>query len=169
MGMGIWMHVPLPPAQLRQALLPHLAETHFDFEAVGYLLAVGRVELREAATRKQVCEDLAEVAVDLLPRFPEGLLLVLVERLDRLFDLALVAHDRLHHLLERGFLLLDAVDHVHDFGVDLFLHALEALGQVLEAGFAFGDVLAVEVVGRVGAAEAVLFVVYPLVLAFHGS
>lgn len=153
-------------AQFRQALLPHLAEADLDLQPVGDLPALWRIQLGETA-RQELGEDVAEIAIDLGPRLVQGFLLVLVERDDRFLDLPLIPDHGLHHVLQRGFLLLHAVNHVHDLGVDLLLHALEALRQVPEGGSALGDVLAFEVVRAVRTAETLFFVRDPVVLLLH--
>ena len=146
----------LTARELRQRRLPDLAQAHFDFEAVGDAFVFGRVQFREGA-REEFGEDGAEGGVHDRVRFPQRFFLVFVQALDRLFDLAFVADHGLHHALERRFFLLDAVDHVHHFGVDLFLQAGEAFGERPQHRFGLGDVEGRESVRRVGSAEEVSF------------
>ena len=158
----------LAPGKFREGGFPDFAQRDADFKPVGYLLAVGRDEFGERA-RQEVGEDVAEVVGDFGPRFVEGLFFVLIQRADGFFDFAFVAHDGLHHGFQRGFLLLDIVDHVEDLGVDLLLHALEAFGQVPEGGARFGDVEIGEIVGGFGATEEIFVVGDPVVFGFEGG
>jgi hypothetical protein len=66
-GVGERRDSPLATAQLCQALLPDLAQGDLHLQAIRDGLALGRLELREAAGQ-QLGKDLAKVAVDLLPR-----------------------------------------------------------------------------------------------------
>ena len=109
-----------------ERLFPDFTQADFDLEAVRNLFAFGRVEFGEAAGQ-EFCEDLAEIAVYLGPCLVKRFFLVFVEGDNGLLDLSFVPDHGLHHVLQRRLLLLDTVDHVHNFGVDLLLHALEAL------------------------------------------
>jgi len=143
---------PLSARELSQALLPDLAQLDFDFEAIRDLFTLERIELSEGAGEEEI-EDAAKVSIHFGPGLVQGFLLVFVEAGNCLLDLLLVADHGAHHVLKGDFLLLHAVNHVHDFGVDVALLTLEALRQGLEAGFAFGHVLAFEIVGGALLAE----------------
>lgn len=106
-------------------------ERDFDFKSFIDGFTLRRIQLRETP-REQFLKDLSKVAIDFRPRLKQGFLLILIERDDRLLDLLLIPNNRLHHILQRNLFLLHAVDHVHHLGVDLLLHALEALGQVAQ-------------------------------------
>ena len=126
--MGVFS-IPLSTTQLSQTLLPHLTQRHLDFQTVGDVFALRGIQLRKAAGQK-FREDLSKVGVDLNPGLVKSLLLVLVQVDDGFFDLALITNHRLHHVLQRRFLLLNAVNHVHDLGVDLVLHPLESTVRI---------------------------------------
>ena len=69
-------------------------------------------------------EEEQNALCDLRPGHLERRPLEPVELVDSLLDLLAVLQDGGELLLERRFLLLDAVDHVHGLGVDLLLHRL---------------------------------------------
>ncbi|EYE97566.1 uncharacterized protein EURHEDRAFT_299314 [Aspergillus ruber CBS 135680] len=156
-------NIPLTTTQLSQTLLPHLTQTDFNFQTIGDILALRRIQLRKTAGQK-LREDLTKVGIDLNPGLVKSLLLVFIQVNDCLFDLALVADHGLHHVLQSSFLLLNAVNHVHDLRVDLLLHPLETFGNVAQRRLAFRNVLVLEVINSIGASEIVLFVSNPLML-----
>lgn len=158
----------LTTAQLGQTLLPHLPQADFDLQPIADLLALRWIEFGKASGQ-QVGKDGSKVAVDFGPRLVQSLLLVLVQAGNRLLDFPLVADDGLHHVLEGDLLLLDAVNHVHDFRVDLLLHALEAFRDVPQGRLALADILTAKVVRRLRPTKALLFVGDPLMLLFHLS
>lgn len=161
-----WSHVPLSTTQLGQTLLPHSTQRYLNFQTIGNIFALRGVQFCKAAGQK-LREDLSKVGIDLNPGLVKSLLFVLVQVYDGLFNLALVASYGLDHVLQRRLLLLDAVDHVHDLGVDLLLHSLEPFGNVAQRRFAFCNVLALEIVDCVRTPEVVLLVRNPFVLGFH--
>ena len=163
--MGVFS-IPLSTTQLSQTLLPHLTQRHLDFQTIGDVFALRGIQLRKAAGQK-FREDLSKVGVDLDPGLVKSLLLVLVQVDYGLFDLALITNDRLHHVLQRRLLLLNAVNHVHDLGVDLVLHSLESLGHVAQRRFALRDVLVLEVIGSIRTPKIIFFVRNPLMFFFH--
>ena len=123
--------IPLTTRQLCQRLLPDLAQADLNFQTIADLLALWRVQLGCVA-RQEIIEDQTKVFVDLGPSLVQSFTLVVIQALDRFFDLLLVLDDCAHHLLQAGLFLLYGVDSSHDRRIDLLLHSLEALCHVLE-------------------------------------
>lgn len=158
--------LPLASTQLCQALLPYFAQANLDFQPIGNLLALWRIQFRKAS-RKEIRKDLPKVAVDFSPSLAQRFFLVFIQASNRLLNLSLVSNDGLHHILERSFFLLHTINHVHDLRVDFFLHTLEALGQIPQRRFTFSNILAFEVIGSIGTAKTFFLVGNPLMLALH--
>lgn len=131
-------------------------------------IAAFRASVEKIGAAQNIAPGKVDLALSLIGYDEE-----IMSAMNYVFGNTLVCHDAdtasygLDHVLQRRLLLLDAVDHVHDLGVDLLLHSLEPFGNVAQRRFAFCNVLALEIVDCVRTPEVVLLVRNPFVLGFH--
>mmetsp|Transcript_1380 Transcript_1380/g.3744 ORF Transcript_1380/g.3744 Transcript_1380/m.3744 type:complete len:772 (+) Transcript_1380:457-2772(+) len=156
----------LPTAELGQRLLPDAVECHLDLQALGRVHPLGGLELG-AGVRQEGAEDGVEVLVDLHPRAPQGLGLLLVEVPNHPLNLALVVEDDVSLLQEVLVLLLGLLEHRHRLLVDVLAQGLLLAGQVVEPRLVVRVAVALEVKVCAGLAEEVLLLLNPSMLLLH--
>mmetsp|Transcript_111039 Transcript_111039/g.319097 ORF Transcript_111039/g.319097 Transcript_111039/m.319097 type:complete len:525 (+) Transcript_111039:487-2061(+) len=124
----------LAAAQFHEGLLPHAMEADLDFEALGGVHALRRLQL-PVRMRQQSGENRVEVLVHLDPSPPESVELRLVQVPDDRFNLLLVVQDDVALLQQVLVLLLGLLEHDHGLLVDILAERLLLRIELVQPAF----------------------------------